>query len=239
MPLDRNQLIAYAFFACAFFFAHTSIASTPYWEDPTWQERLNDSIKLSVRYSEDGDAVGFAPATATLEFDCKDGKLENISIVKSTGSEYLDKIVMDGVAKAAPPPIDQQQNLVPHHFQTTLDVEPNDNQFRSYINEKLAEKIHLPNDKYTDKPIMVFADEDYYDGKFINIKMSGADGSEDLQPIVAGLLDTFPLPAPTAHLKDKKIHFELNMCVSRTFQACMHDVSGRRSSRGLYFVVTP
>lgn len=212
-----------------------------YWQNPDWQQKLGAAIGDGVQAAEStGPVQGFAPATAVVEFDYQDGKLLNAKIVKSTGFDFVDKIAIDGLTGTVAPKPAVSGTVPPHHFQTELEIDPDEDHFRAYLNGQIGDLLHLPAGKYPSKRYMVYADADYLNGKFVDIKVSGAPGSDELQALISDALTAMTLPPPAPGLQDQKLAFQLNLCVGPSLVDCLHNANGAHANaHGVTIAVTP
>lgn len=210
----------------------------PYWDDPIWKAKLVDAIGSSIRWAENDNMFGFPPSVVTVEFDYSDNKLSNATITQSTGSEHLDKEVIAGINDAHPPSVYGQDHPIAHHFQVTLNVEPNELQLRAYVHSQISEKLHLAANDYPESATRVFVTAQYQDGVFTDVKTDGPPGSNQTQNNVVKALQAMPLPSTPPDLAGKKLEFTLNLCVTRVFKDCVQAPGARRFGK-LFLIVTP
>ncbi|HEX5423090.1 MAG TPA: hypothetical protein VFW94_06030 [Candidatus Acidoferrales bacterium] len=212
----------------------------PYWNDPVWEKSLVQSINDHVLYPDKATLYFILRGEGTVEFDYRDGKLINPKLVKSTGYDVLDKTIIAGVLKTEPPPIDPAYRKVEHHFQLSLVMIPDPDQFRMILYDKITAKTRLEPSMYPDHPAMVDIHAEYIDGKLSNFTLIRMRGPDGIDKQVERAMESLDLPLPPDYLTHKPIPLRLRVCIAKEYKSCIGDYLGHwMAIRGLSFVMIP
>jgi hypothetical protein len=197
--------------------------SVPYWQDPDWQQVLLDAIHKNVVYptpiSADTPPIG----EGTAAFDVSGGKLTNVQLTRSTGYSRLDQAIISGLQKTTPPAVSGKYDSTEHHFELTLQMQPDTDQFRGVLYDAVTEVMKLPSSAIADHPEFIFVNATYLNGSFTNVEMQLPDASDELKRTFTEKFNSSHLPLPPSNLKDKTIDVSMNFCVTPREDLCFHD----------------
>lgn len=220
--------------------APARVSVGPYWKDAVWKQDLVASININVLYPDKADAFFIVHSEGTVGFDYKDGKLVNPAIVKSTGYGFLDQTIIAGITATVPPPVDPAYKNHVYHFQLTIVMEPDPDQFRMILYSKIASGTKLASAQYPADRAVVDIHTDYIDGKLTNMTLHLVRGPAGIDKQVETALESLRLPSPPEYMVHKPVPLAITICVAQTYKACKpSSLVAWRSLHGLTFTIVP
>src|SRR5690242_20527359 len=100
--------------------ACASTPSGPYWEDRKWSESLFNAIQGQIYYPIGTNEPRTDPVMGTVGFTYDHGHIDDVAMVKSTGSPVLDSTMVHQVSIAKVPLASGPEAGTPRHYELEL-----------------------------------------------------------------------------------------------------------------------
>ncbi|HEV7163972.1 MAG TPA: TonB C-terminal domain-containing protein [Gammaproteobacteria bacterium] len=222
-------------------FAGCATAPTgPYWEDAKWTQALADAIHVKVTYPNNFSAEVLPTGEATVGFDYQENRLTNVVITRSTGHKVLDDAVVLGIQKVTPPSVGRDYSSTAHHFELSILMQPDIDQFRMTLYDAITSNLKFPKGLYPSTAVLVDIKANYLNGSLTNISMQRSSNFEDVDNAIIAKLGSASLPAPPSNFKDKPIEIDMSFCMALEYRFCTRNVGNQwLGFSGLSFVITP
>ncbi|HEV2111590.1 MAG TPA: TonB family protein [Gammaproteobacteria bacterium] len=188
--------------------------SAPYWEDQKWNESLFNAVQQSVHYP---GALTEEPSESVegeVGFTYTNGRIEDATLVKSTGSQALDAVLLQQVRSAKVPPAIGSHAGESRHFELSLKMLTPMQDFYDRF-QITAQKSAL----YPKEAILsgdtgaVVIGLDYQDGIISNAQVMQSSGHVSLDRAALRDIKNLDIPPPVNHIHDH-LHFSLQLCYS-------------------------
>lgn len=239
----RNRFWIAGSFAIAALVGMVGCATTPngpYWEDAQWTQALAYAIHVKVTYPSDLTTEVLPTGEATVGFDYRDSKLTNVAITKSTGYKQLDDAILLGIGKVTPPAVSRDYSSTAHHFELSIAMQPDIDQFRMTLYDAIIHNLKFPKERYPATAVVLGIKAEYLNGSLTSIAMVRPSDVVDVNDAIIDKLKNTSFPAPPANFKDKPIEIDLSLCMAAEYRFCQNNVGGQwLGFSGLSFVITP
>lgn len=202
-------------------------ASTPYWQNPQWINKLAATISNGLVYPSDALQAGPASAQAVVLFTYDNGRLRDVSIVKSTGNQILDAAITTEIARIKPPPAWGSDTKLPRQFQLPVNLSTGQSEFTVAIRDAIVRELigYYPRTAaLSGQQARVDVQFEYRNGHVVKqtvVKIIGSKAFEkafEAAALEAVASAKMPLPPPWAH--DRTFSFTIPICFTIKAQLC-------------------
>ena len=190
-----------------------------YWKDQRWDGMLSDAVQSVLHYPVDSAGQPIRPipqtAQATVRFTYVDGKIQNPSIVESSGRADLDAAFLSQVAAAHVPAAHGSHAAEPHPIELVLEMPTPMQQFGVAEYTAINEVRTYPREAILEGTQGIATIEfKYFDGKAIDVAVAQSSGSIVLDKAAVSAVAHARLPPQPTWLPHEPLRMTVTICYS-------------------------
>lgn len=199
---------AAALVACA------STSPGPYWEDQHWSEALFNALQGQLYYPIGTNDPRTEPVMGTVGFTYDRGHLDDVAMVKSTGSPVLDATMVHQVSIAKVPLASDPEAGTPRHYELELRMPTPIPVFYEQMRMLAQKSAVYPRESVQMGQIgAVIVAFDYQAGRISNAQVFTSSGYEALDRAALIDVNNLQVPPPIEHEHDR-MHLRMQICYS-------------------------
>lgn len=195
--------------------------SVPYWQNPQWINELATTITNGLVYPAEATKVGFPSGQAIVQFSYDNGRLRDVRIVKSTGSQILDSALAVQIANMRPPLARGLNTNTSRRFQLPVNLSVKDSGFFRSMRNAIQTHVHYPRTAvlHGEQGFIVVRFE-YRNGNVLNPTVVKSIGSKVFEHAALKQLSHAKMPPPPVWARDKTFTFQVPFCFVFSEGAC-------------------